>query len=100
MQKWSLIFGLSLVLGLSAFACVPGEYYVDTPPPPPQQEVIGVAPYPDAVYINGYWGWEGGRHVWHHGRWDHGRPGYVWQPHHWAARGNRHAFVRGGWRRR
>lgn len=91
----------SLVFSLSLLACADtGPYYVsDAPPPPPQEEVVGVAPYPGAVRINGYWGWEGGRHTWHPGGWERPRPGYVWAPHRWEQRGNRYVFYRGGWRR-
>lgn len=100
MLKASWKFCVPLLLALAAPACVPGEYYVDTPPPAPQEEVVGVAPYPNAVYVNGYWGWEGGRHVWHRGAWQHNRPGYVYAPHRWEQRGNRYVMHRGGWRRR
>lgn len=100
MHKASWKFCVPLLLALATPACVPGEYYVDAPPPAPQQEVVGVAPYPEAVYINGYWGWEGGRHVWHRGAWQRNRPGYVYQPHRWEQRGNRYVMHRGGWHHR
>ena len=71
----------------------PGYYggVVTVAPPAPQVEVYGVAPYPGAVWIGGYWNWVGGRHVWVGGHWDHGRPGYHWVPHAWVHEG-------GGWR--
>lgn len=91
----------SLVFSLSLLACADtGAYYVDDAPPPPQEEVVGVAPYPGAIRINGYWGWEGRRHVWHPGTWERARPGYNYQPHRWERRGNRYVYYRGGWRRR
>jgi hypothetical protein len=99
MRKPSWLLSLPLLV-LCSFGCVPGEYYVDTPPPPPQTEVVGVAPYPDAVYVNGYWRWHGGRYVWAPGYWERPRPGRVWHPHRWEARGNRYVFRRGGWHRR
>ncbi len=92
---------LSVVaLSLSVSCADTGEIYVPDGPPPPQEEVIGVAPYPGAVRIGGYWGWEGGRHVWHDGRWERGRAGYSWEPHRWERRGNRWALRSGRWRRR
>ncbi len=87
------------LLSLSLLACA-GEVYVPGPPPPPQAEIVGVAPYPGAVWINGSYVWEGGRHVWLPGRWERPRPGYVWEPHRYEARGGRYVYVRGGWRRR
>lgn len=96
-SSWTLILPL---LVLSTVGCVPNEYYVDTPPPPPQEEYIGAPPYPGAVYVNGYWAWEGNRHVWRRGYWDRGRPGRVYYPNRWEQRGNRYVFRRGGWHRR
>ena len=52
-------------------------------PPPPYAEVIPVIPFAGAIWLGGYWGWSGGRHVWVGGRWDHPRPGYGWAPHRW-----------------
>ena len=43
------------------------------PPPPPVAEYYGPAPYPDAVWIGGSWGWhsEHRRYEWHRGEWRH-----------------------------
>ena len=80
-------------------------------PPPPGSEVVVteampaplvedyvVAPGPGFIWIGGYWGWED-RWVWRHGYW--GRPprrGAVWIAPHYAYRGGRHIYIRGGWR--
>ena len=79
---------------------VSGEVVVETGPPAPQQEVIGVAPYPGAVWIEGYWGWNGVRYVWVRGHWDRARVGWVWVPHRWwrGPRGRWH-YAPGHWRR-
>lgn len=67
--------------GLSAGCIVvPARGYharaaVVAPAPAPQYEVLGVAPYPGAVWISGYWGWNSGRRVWNPGRWDAPRRG-------------------------
>ena len=71
--------------------------YADVPPPAPYYEVRPALPYVGAVWLSGYWGWGGGRHVWVPGRWDRGRPGYAWQPHQWRPQGNRWALSGGGW---
>jgi hypothetical protein len=60
----------------------------DVAPPAPYYEPVPVAPYPGAVWITGYWGWSGGRHVWVGGHYERARPGYTWQPHRWAHRGD------------
>ena len=56
----------------------------DVAPPAPYYETLPAPPFAGAVWINGYWGWRGGRHVWVGGRYEHGRPGYAWQPHRWV----------------
>lgn len=65
-------------------------------PPALQIETVGVAPYPGQVWVGGYWGWSGNRHVWSPGRWEAPRQGYRWEPHRWE----QHAGRDGGWRER
>ncbi|HEY8050695.1 MAG TPA: hypothetical protein VIE63_16100, partial [Ramlibacter sp.] len=71
--------GALLALGGCAVYPYPGDPYyggggpeVVAPygPPPLVAETYGVAPYPGALWIGGYWGWQGGRHVWTQGRWE------------------------------
>jgi hypothetical protein len=66
-------------------------------PPPVRMEVIPVAPAPNYVWVNGYWGWHGrwiwipGRWaypprphaVWVGGAWVHGHHGWSWHAGHW-----------------
>jgi len=75
------------------------EVVVATEPPPPQQEIVGVAPTPEHIWVSGYWTNHDGRWVWKKGRWER-RPhresvwiaghwdrtsvGWVWRPGHWA----------------
>lgn len=70
---------------------------VDTPPPAPYAEVVPVMPYPGAVWINGYWGWSGGRHYWVPGYYERPRPGYRYEPHRWENQGGRWHLRIGGW---
>lgn len=67
------------------------EVVVAQAPPAPIVEVRPAAPFGGAVWIPGYWHWNGGNHVWVGGRWSAGRPGMRWEPNHWV-RGP------GGWR--
>lgn len=83
-----------------AYAPPVEEYVVDTPPPAPYAEVIPPLPYEGAVWIGGYWGWNGGRHYWVPGRYERGRPGYGWRPHSWVQEGGRWHMRAGGWERR
>ena len=96
--RTAIVAGLLAALGgcVVAPARGPYGYYGDevmVAPPPPRAEVVGVMPFPGAIWISGYWGWRGGNHYWEPGRWERPRPGYHYQPHGWARRGN-------GWRER
>ena len=72
---------------------------VDVAPPSPYVEVVPAIPYVGAIWIGGYWGWNGGRHNWVPGRWDRGRPGYNYRPHAWVNQGGRWHLHGGGWAR-
>jgi len=73
---------------------------VTVQPPAPQVEVIGTPPQPGYIWEAGYWNWEGGRHVWHAGRWEAPRAGYYWEPHVWVHEGNGWHLREGYWARR
>jgi hypothetical protein len=110
--------GSALALGtLSLAGCVyerPRHYYVyDAPPPPPgdtvvvvadqpppdQEEVIGVAPYDDGVWIRGHYVWSDGRWWWTRGYWSHRpRPGVVWVDGRYEHRRGSYVYVGGTWR--
>ncbi|WP_372525576.1 hypothetical protein [Piscinibacter sp.] len=89
--------GLILAAALSGCVIAPAQPYypVDGPvmvaPPAPREEYIGVAPVVGQIWLSGYWGWSGGRHVWIGGHWDAPRPGHRWVPHQWV-------HERDGWR--
>ena len=77
-----------------------GDYVVDVAPPAPYLEVVPALPFAGAVWLGGYWGWNGGRHAWVPGRWDRGRPGYGWRQRAWVPEGGRWLLRGGGWYRR
>ncbi len=64
-----------------------GAAYVTVAPPPLRFEVEGVPPGAGYLWISGWWGWVGDRHVWHPGHWAAPRPGYRWEPHRWERDG-------------
>lgn len=91
---WALILSCLLFAG-----CIVGGYYTNVPPPAARVEVVGVAPGPEFVWINGYWGLSGGVHVWVPGIWV--RPPYrgaVWIVPHWERHYGRYYFYEGHWR--
>jgi WXXGXW repeat (2 copies) len=72
------------------------DLYVNIGPPP---VIVEPVPPPRVGYVwaPGYWTWNGHRHVWHRGYWQHERHGYAWVPHRWEQRGDRWYFNRGHW---
>lgn len=85
-----------MIVGCSGGA---GYYYASAPPPPIRAEVIGVAPGPGYIWINGYWGWRGSRYVWvpgYYARPPH--PHAVWVAPRWEHDRGRYRFREGHWR--
>ncbi len=72
---------------------LPHEILVTVPPPAPIVEVVPPAPAVGYIWIEGFWGWVGGRHVWQRGYWAPPRPGYRYVPRRWEP-------VAGGWHER
>jgi hypothetical protein len=101
----SAVLACSLI-GFTLAGCVvvpdQGHYaggVVMVAPPPPRVEVIGTAPSPGFVWIDGYWNWVGGRHEWVAGRWAAGRPGHHWVGHTWVRAGDGWRMRPGHWER-
>ncbi len=76
------------------------DVVADIEPPAPLQEVVTLAPAPGYLWINGFWYWSGGRHVWRAGYWAPPRVGFSWVPHRWERVGVRWHFRAGHWGRR
>jgi len=93
---------LPLSFAVIAFGCGGGvgvTYYAPVPPPPLQVEPYAVSPGPGNIWINGYWGYEGGRHVWHTGRWEKPpRANAHYVAPRWEKKGNQYAFHEGHWK--
>jgi hypothetical protein len=97
--------GASFVLAAALLAgCGGGGYYSSAfvgygPPPPVAYGVVGVAPGPGFVWINGYYNWSGGRYAWMPGRWVRPpHPGAVWREPEWRHEGKGWRFHEGHWR--
>ena len=71
-----------------AVGWAPPAMLVDTPPPPP---------FPDAVWVGGYWVWQG-NWVWAHGHWmGPPQPGYGWVHPYYENRDGAVIFIGGHW---
>src|ERR1700681_1678130 len=90
-----------LARALSFGTASAAEVFVTVAPPPPVRVgIVGVAPHPGYVWVEGYHRWHGGRYVWVPGRW--ARPPYaggIWVPAQWAPRRGGWVYVPGYWRR-
>jgi hypothetical protein len=62
------------------------QVVTEVEPPPPIVEVRPVMPFADAVWLAGYWHWNGNRHVWVGGRWSAHPEGHGWEAHRWDHR--------------
>ncbi len=76
--------------------------YVQAAPPPapaPLSEVIPAAPAPNALWVPGYWDYNGSTYTWTTGHWETPPPmATTYVAAHWETRGNANVFVRGYWR--
>jgi hypothetical protein len=75
--------------------------YVSAPPPPPAPpaETIPTAPAPNALWIPGYWTFDGTRYTWTGGRWEIPPPNArTYVAAHWENQGGTPVFVQGSWR--
>ena len=69
-----------------------------TPAPPQLNETVGPAPSPSAIWIPGYWDYNGSGYTWSAGHWEIPPPNsqsYV--SAHWENRSGTFVFVRGAW---
>jgi hypothetical protein len=73
---------------------------VEVAPPAFHVEVVPAVPPPQYVWVDGYWGWYGGRQVWIDGRWEYERPGWAYERRHWWRGGHGWWHGRGHWHRR
>ena len=91
-----LVFAFLLTAGL---ASAQGVVIRVAPPAPVRVGVVGVAPGPGFVWVEGYHAWQGGAYAWVPGRWVRPpRPRAFWvRPHYRRVRGG-WVFVPGHWR--
>ena len=102
-MRQRILAGAFVFLGTALVGCGVGygysSGYVAYAPPAPRYGVVGVAPGPGFVWIDGYWGWRGNSYAWIDGRWDrppHGRR--AWVRGEWRHEGHGWRFHEGHWR--
>jgi len=90
-----------VMMGSVLAGCAANGAYVMRygPPPPPRYGMMGVAPGPGYVWMEGFWDWRGGNWHWMPGRWAvPPRPHAVWVPGYWEPNGHAYRFRPGYWR--
>lgn len=92
--KLGLLITLTASLFLSSCA---GSYYVADQPVEPVYE-RPVAPYDGAVWIDGEWGWYGGRYAYTRGHWERPRPGRAYSRGSWEHSNRGYRWHKGSWR--
>jgi len=90
-----------MLAAIPAFSQVHDGLGIRIGPPPPPQEVVVVRPYPDAVWIAGYYEWLPARgvYVWTPGRWVRPpRRGAIWVAPRWQRHRGEYVYYPGRWR--
>jgi hypothetical protein len=97
MKKVLQLLLMALCVILVMTSCE-GSYYVTDQPNEPVY-VQPASPGAGYVWIDGEWGWSGGRYIYTHGYWSRPRAGYHWQRGRWGHTAHGYHWNRGGWRR-
>lgn len=100
-MKRTLTLAALISLGAATLAPLPSmaqnvSLVISTAPPAPRYEVVP-APRSGFVWANGYWNWDGHRHVWLGGHWEPVRNGLSYHHSEWVREGNGYRFRQGGW---
>jgi len=91
-----------LLASMVMASCAAHGYYAYRvpPPPPPVAGVVGYAPGPGYVWVDGFHDLRGARWMWAPGNWIRPpRPHSVWVRSYWEPYGRGYRFHRGHWRR-
>lgn len=93
-------FVLALMSILLA-GCLGGFGYATvttTRPPAPYVEIVGTAPGPQYVWVDGYWWWNGNDYIWVRGHWGiPPGPTYVYRHGGWVYDDGSYVYVHGRW---
>jgi hypothetical protein len=69
------------------------------PMPPPPSELQTAQPTPSAMWVYGYYDYDGYRYLWVPGHWEIPPPNAVaFRRPHWIVRGGSYVYIRGYWR--
>ncbi len=98
LKKITILICFIGLIGTGIMNCASRVVYVRKAPPPVRVEVRPVKPYANAVWVAGYWKWNGRNHVWTSGRWVKARRGRTFVKGHWQKKPRGWRYVPGHWR--
>jgi hypothetical protein len=94
------VFGGTVTSGCVAAAIAPPSrvVVVNGPPPAPVEEERPPQPHAAAVWVAGYWLWNGIQYAWIPGRWETApRAGAIWQAPRYVKTEGAYVFEPGAW---
>jgi hypothetical protein len=86
------------LIGMSATHCASRVVYVRKAPPRARMDVRPAKPFSSAIWISGYWRWNGRQYIWITGKWAKPRYGKVWVNGHWKRTNRGWHYIPGHWR--
>jgi len=96
----TLMFGMAVLLSVGEAS---STVYVRIAPPAPRVvKVVAPKPYPNAVFVSGYWAWNSGagKYIWIDGHWVKPPRGKIWVEGQWVKKPRGYVWVPGHWRAR
>ena len=95
------IIAIWLLFSFTALEARGRRIYIRKAPPSKKVIVIkkGPRPHARAIWMNGYWHWNGKKYVRKNGHWIKPRKGFVWVPGHWVHTGQGWYRIEGHWKR-
>lgn len=96
---WGLVAALVAAgIGCGGYLASGDVVYASYAPPPERVEIVGPAPGPGYLWIDGYWRWGGASYDWVPGQWIVVEQGRHWQRGRWHHNRNGWFYLEGHWR--
>ncbi|MCH8126231.1 YXWGXW repeat-containing protein [candidate division KSB1 bacterium] len=83
---------------LNLEGCATRAVYVKTAPPAKRADVRPARPFAKAVWIAGFWRWNGNKYVWLKSKWVKPQKGFKWVPGHWKNSSRGYRWIPGHWK--
>lgn len=96
--KTMILACILIFVSFSLENCASRVVYVRKAPPSRRVEVKSVKPYANAVWISGYWKWNGRKHIWVSGHWVKSKKGKVWVAGYWEKSRRGWHYIPGHWK--